>query len=355
MDLLDQLGTLFGIGLPGPELDRGVEGLVRDLQPAVFVLFARNLRSVSQTSDLVAGLREVAGRPVLLAVDQEGGRVSRLRDLWPDLELPTPARLGADEPETTRAFAEATGKVLRSLSLDWDLAPVVDLDRPGRPNAIGDRSFGTDPGRVVAHAEAFLDGLRAAAIRGCLKHFPGLGPTARDTHQELAVCDKAPGDLWREDLEPYRRLIHRGEPVMMGHASYPAIDGCLDMPASQSPDLVQGWLRDRLGFAGLVVTDDLEMGAVRRADDGENAHRSLVAGCDLLLFCSDGDRARRARDRLADDLRGERLPASRLREACRRVESFVGRKPSEGMETTSGPEAFRQATEMLRRICRSLA
>lgn len=354
MDLLDHLGTLFGVGLPGPELDRGVEALARDLQPAVFVLFTRNLRSAAQTTDLVAGLREVVGRPVSLAVDQEGGRVSRLRDLWPDLELPTPARLGAGEPGTTRALAEAIGKVLRSLNLDWDLAPVVDLDRPDRANAIGDRSFGTDPDRVVEHAGAFLEGLRAAGVRGCLKHFPGLGPTTQDTHQELAVCDKAPDDLWREDLTPYHRLIHRSESVMVGHAAYPAIDGRPGRPASQSPELVRGWLRERLGFEGLVVTDDLEMGAVRKADDGENARRSLVAGCDLLLFCSDGDRARRARDRLADELRADRLPAARILEAFHRINAFVGSEPPGAVEISPGPEAFHRATEALEVVCRSL-
>jgi beta-N-acetylhexosaminidase len=318
----DRVGYLFGVGLPGPEVDVSTARLVRDLAPSVFVLFARNLRSPSQVRELGSGLRETSAHPVLVAIDQEGGRVSRLKALASDLETPSAARLGATGPDRTNTLGEATGRALAALDLDWDFAPTVDLDEPGNPSGIGDRSFGKDPVRTAEHATAFLEGLHAAGVLGCLKHFPGLGHTAVDTHDALAVCTRTSSDLWDEDVSPYRELCASAEAVMVGHAAYPEITGRDDRPATLSPEIVGEWLRNRVGFTGLAVSDDLEMGALAKGADSDNARDALRAGCDLLLFCADGDRARRARDTLAHDAAAGRLDGSRILAAASRIDAL---------------------------------
>jgi beta-N-acetylhexosaminidase len=319
VDHTEALSSLFCLGIPGPEPTAADESAIRDLRPSVFILFSRNLRSESQVRDLAAGLREVSDREVLLAVDQEGGRVNRLESLRPGLCLPAAYRLGRLGPAAVRDYASATGRALAALGLDWNLAPVLDLDRPGSANGIGDRAFGTDPGAVSELAAAFLDGLTVSGILGCLKHFPGLGGTGLDTHRELAVCERDEERLWREDVEPFRRLASRADAVMVGHAAYPSVTGRADLPAGQSRLIVSEWLRRELGFQGAILSDDLEMGALRERPDEENARAAVEAGCDLLLFCHQADRARRSRDLLDRDLRAGRLPPVRVRESSARI------------------------------------
>jgi beta-N-acetylhexosaminidase len=350
VDHTEALSSLFCLGIPGPDPTPADEAAIRDLRPSVFILFSRNLRSESQVRDLAAGLREVSEREVLLAVDQEGGRVNRLESLLPGLSLPAAYLLARLGPVPVRDYASATGRALAALGLDWNLAPVLDLDRPGSPNGIGDRAFGTDPGAVSELAAAFLDGLEAAGTLGCLKHFPGLGGTALDTHRELAVCERDAERLWREDVEPFRRLASRADAVMVGHAAYPAVTGRADLPAGQSRRIVGEWLRRELGFEGAILSDDLEMGALRSRPDEENARAAVEAGCDLLLFCHQADRARRSRDLLDRDLRAGRLAPERVRESSSRIAAL--RRRAEKGRARREPGGFAEAGSELERISR---
>jgi beta-N-acetylhexosaminidase len=318
-------GTLM-VGLPGPELDRETAGWLSGVAPAGVILFARNLETPERTAALIEALIPLLRRPALIAVDQEGGRVSRLASwLGP---TPAAAMLAQRGERATRRFAAATGRSLAALGFNLDFAPVVDLCGPERANGIGDRSYGTDPGAVTRMAGAFLLGLQDdAGVAGCLKHFPGLGDTAVDSHVELPVVPRSREQLLREDLAPYRALGPIAASVMIGHGHYPALDD-EPVPASCSPNVVGGLLRGELGFAGPAVSDDLEMGAVAGRDvEGQAAVTALAAGCDLLLYCSDLARADRALGALAAEARRSPALRERLAEAADRVRSLAAARP----------------------------
>jgi len=323
----DLAGWVLVVGLPSPFLEQQSAAALRQLRPAGVILFARNLDRPSDLAGLVAALGSHLSAPHFLGLDQEGGRVSRLRS-WIG-PVPSAAALSARGEAATRAAALATGSALRSLGFNIDFAPVVDLGEPGSPGAIGDRAFGTDPERVAHLAGIFLDGLQETGIAGCIKHFPGIGNTAVDPHEALPVFRCDPGTLLGRDLLPYRRLGPRAASVMVGHGSYPDLDPLPGRPATLSPPIVTGWLRERLGYSGLVVTDDMEMGAVAPLDpDGSAAVAAIAAGCDLLLYCKDLDRAYRARDALASAAASDPAFAARLEAAGDSVRRTAARYPT---------------------------
>ena len=320
-------GRVLVVGLPFPFLDQESAAALLELRPAGVILFARNLDRPEDLAGLVAALGSHLPAPRILGLDQEGGRVSRLRT-WIG-SAPSAAALSARGEEATRAAALATGSALRSLGFNIDFAPVVDLGEPGSPGAIGDRAFGTDPERVARFAGLFLDGLQETGIAGCIKHFPGIGNTAVDPHETLPVFRCDPDTLLAGDLLPYRRLGPRAASVMVGHGSYPDLDPLPGRPATLSPPIVTGWLRERLGYAGLVVTDDMEMGAVAPLDpDGRAAVAAIAAGCDLLLYCKDLDRASRARDALASAAASDPAFAARLEAAADSVRRTAALYPA---------------------------
>jgi len=341
-------GRLLVGALPGPELPGDQANALAELRPAGVILFARNLRSPGQTADLIAGLREAAGTPLFVAVDQEGGRVNRLREIEPlFLRLP-PGRVQAGwDAGRVRSVWAAVGHALAALGFDVDFHPIVDLDDGPGLNAIGDRSFGLTPAHVTAVAEAVLDGLEEAGIAGCLKHFPGLGGTDLDTHVALATSPLSVHALWDEHLLPYRSLAARSPIVMTAHAHYPSVDADAPRPATFSRTLITGWLRGRIGFDGLVISDDLEMGAVASgAEPAERAWRALEAGCDLALFCHGLDAPRRARDEIARRMALGDLPPDRVAGALRRLDALFARSPG-GRDRPTGPRPFAAACERL--------
>lgn len=326
MDSTRHAGAVLLVGWPGVEIDDGTARALADLRPAGVILFRRNLASPDRLGRVTEALQTLLEPPVLVAIDQEGGRVSRLEP-WIG---PTPpaTRLAAAGADAAFRFGRATGEALASLGINLDFAPVVDLSDPLAPNGIADRSFGIEPARVTHLAGSFLDGLQRAGVAGCLKHFPGLGATAVDSHVELPTVDRDAETLHRLDLEPFRRLAGRSASIMIGHGWYPALGVAPGTPASLAPEIVGGLLRSEIGYGGLVVSDDLEMGAVAPRDvDGSAAVAAIAAGCDLVLYCSDLARAAVARDALARE--AERSPrfATRLAESARRVRRVAARWP----------------------------
>jgi len=286
------------VGVPGPELDPRTATRLEALAPGGVILFGRNLDSPGQLIRLLDDLRALLPRPTLLALDQEGGRVSRLEPFVG--RTPTAAELAAAGEAPTARFGRATGHALRALGFNVDFAPVVDLCSPRAANGIGDRSFGTDPAEAARMAGAFLDGLQSSGVAGCLKHFPGLGATRVDSHIELPTCERTADRLEAEELAPYRRLSAGAAAVMIGHAHYPSLDPTPGRPATLSEAIVGNRLRTEIGYSGLVVTDDLEMGAVAPLDhDGSAAVAAIDAGCDLVLYCKNLDLAETARRALA--------------------------------------------------------
>jgi len=327
------IGQLLFVGFDGTELNAELREMFLEIRPGGIILFKRNIVEVEQTLALVAGLHALYEPAPIVAVDEEGGQVSRLRPLAPT--LPPAARLASlDKPAAVRELSASLGRLLASLGFDLDFAPVVDLCRPDAPNGIGDRSFGTDPETATVQASAYLDGLADAGVMACLKHFPGLGPTLFDSHHHLPTVQKDGPAFAREDLLPYRRLHQRVPVIMIGHGHYPFLAGPDPIAATLAPQIVTDLLRADLGFVGVALADDLEMKAVSaRVPLDELAPRALAAGCDMLLVCrkrdaihaswtalrqwaGDGrlrpERVAQAKDRL-EDLRAARHVAVALR------------------------------------------
>jgi beta-N-acetylhexosaminidase len=325
--LREASGRVLMVGLADTDIDAATGSRLRRLRPGGVILFTRNLESARQTVALIGELRRLAPHPLLVALDQEGGRVSRLEG-WVG-PTPTATCLASAGEAAVARFARATGRVLRALGFNLDFAPVVDLCAPEVRNGIGDRSYGTDPDLVTRLAGAFLDGVQAAGVAGCLKHFPGLGTTLVDSHQALPRADRTRAELLGEDLVPYRELGSRAAAVMVGHAHYPALDPDAVRPATLSRSAVDGLLRSELGYAGLVVSDDLEMGAVCALDvDGAAAVEAVAAGCELVLYCRDLDRAENAAAALEAQAAADPRFQARLRAAERAVHDAASRWPA---------------------------
>jgi len=273
-------GVLF-VGFEGASLTGAERAALRRVQPGGVTLVPRNLESGAQLAALVAELRRLCPGAIL-ALDAEGGSVDRLRRIV--APAPAAARLAGEPPRRAGAAGLWVGRSLRACGFDLDLAPVADLDHGLANNALDGRCYGATPRAVRARAGAFLDGLHAAGVGGCLKHFPGLGAAGRDTHVAPSWIGLSRRAL-RRDLAPFAALLPRAEAVMASHAVYPALDAAA-LPATLSPALARSLLRGRLGYRGALLSDDLEMGALApHGDLPDRGEAALVAGCDGLLFC----------------------------------------------------------------------
>ena len=312
---------LFCVGFGGVEPSQGVRSLIR-LGVAGVVLFARNLESREQATGLIAALREEASpRPLLIAVDHEGGRVQRLTADHGVTRLPSARDVAASEdPEAAAAAcgALAAGE-LRALGVDLNFAPVLDVDSNPLNPVIGDRSFGRDPSLVARLAVAFIQAHQAGGVAACGKHFPGHGDTDRDSHFHLPTLPHDLARLERVELPPFVAAIRAGvAAVMTAHVMFPALDP--DRPATMSRAILLGLLRERLGFGGVIVSDDLEMRAVA---DGWGVERAAVeavgAGADLLLVCEHTDVAGAAIDAVTRAAERGEVERGRVVEANRRV------------------------------------
>jgi beta-N-acetylhexosaminidase len=269
---------LFGVGLSGPTLSAEERAILEERPPTGVILFRRNIETADALSGLVEEIRSLPGRP-LLFLDQEGGPVDRLRDLVG----PFPSFHAAARAGLARRAGELAGKACALLGFDVDLAPVVDRRLPGAGESVlGERAAAADPHEIVSAAEEFLGGLHAHGVRGCLKHFPGLGRARFDTHRDLPALPDDPTEL-EQDLRPFRALRDFVGAIMVSHAASER-DG---IPASLSPEIATRLLREGLGFEGVSLSDDLEMGALARFGGlPERSAAAANAGCDLVFVCS---------------------------------------------------------------------
>lgn len=280
-----EVGQLVFVGFTGTSVPVEVRAMARDYALGGVVLFARNVESPGQVAELAHDLQQLSGnRPLWIAVDQEGGRVARLKR--PFTEWPPMGVLGrSGQVDLAARFARAMGAELSAVGISIDLAPVVDVHTNLSNPVIGDRALAADPEVVARLGAAIINGLQEAGLAACAKHFPGHGDTSLDSHLALPVLDHGPARLRDVELVPFRAAIASGvESILTAHLLVPSLDQTL--PASLSPAIVTGLLRDQLGYGGLVLTDDLEMKAVRgERSSAEAAVASLVAGCDAALLC----------------------------------------------------------------------
>ena len=295
------------------------------------VLFGKNIADADQLTAFTADLQAAGRVPLLLAVDEEGGAVARLANSGA-LDLPryeSAAAVGAEGPEAVRAMYRTIGGYLRDFGFALDFAPVADVNtNPDNP-VIGSRAFSADPQTAAACVRAAVEGLGEAGVLACLKHFPGHGDTAQDSHEEAAVTEKTLAALRSGEWAPFAAGIAAGAPlVMVGHITAPnALPPAeSDRLAGFSATVLNDWLRGELGFEGLVVTDSLAMGAVaRRYSSGEAALAALQAGADLLLMPADLEGAYTA---VVQAVESGRWPESEL---DARVERILEAKRAAGL------------------------
>ena len=295
--------------------------LLKRLQPAGVILFARNITSPEQTWRLLRECQKSVETPLFTCIDLEGGSVDRLRDVLGP--APSAAEVfAADDPRLFRRHGQIIGENCRALGFNVDFAPVLDLAFEISRSVMGSRVVSTDPAETVAYTREFLSGLKAAKVLGCGKHFPGLGEGKLDSHHELPVIEKSLKQLWAEDLVPYRMLRRQFPFVMVSHAAYPQVTKT-KTPASLSKIWIADILKKRIGYRGLVVSDDLEMGGVLSASPvGEAAVEFMRAGGDLCLVCHREDRVLGAHEALIKASERDKKFAKRVEESSRRVIAF---------------------------------
>src|SRR5258707_5072830 len=326
LPLEQRIGQFFFIGLPGTELDNATRDLITEVQPGGVIIFGRNVASPEQLRSLLDGVRELLPTPPIVGVDQEGGLVDRLRKIFTPMPSARTIRQHGDLA-AARALGLITGEVLRMLAFNMNFAPVMSImtdERDLLSNGLYSRSFGRSPGEVLGYTTVYLRGLQETGIVGCLKHFPGIGAGEVDSHEQMPMVRLSHDDLIAQDLAPYIELFQRKDDrvrcVMVSHGGFPNIDivkgvtGGLLEPASLSRNIVTNLLRGELHYQHLVVTDDLEMGAIANHCEIESAVvRAFIAGNDMMLICARPDIIRRGYHSLLNTARDGKLPKDRMR------------------------------------------
>jgi beta-N-acetylhexosaminidase len=331
----DSVLARFMLGFDGDSIPAELaEYLSRGL--AGVVLYQRNFASADGLRELTFAIRQIAGRPVLIGIDQEGGTRFALREpftAWPSAE--ELGRLG--DIESVEKVAHAMANELRAVGCNVNFAPMLDLHVNSESPVTKDRSFGSDPHSVARLSAAFDRGLRSGGVLSCAKHFPGHGDAAVDPHLDLPVFGGTMERLESAELVPFAAAIVSGVPlVMTAHILLPQIDP--ENPASLSRTMLEGVLRDRLGFGGVILADDLGMGAIaKRYGPGEAAVQTLLAGTDVAMLCHDWSAVapaiasvRRAKQESRFDEKGWRASIDRIERACIQAEAS-GRRPSIGI------------------------
>lgn len=348
-DLRRHVGQLAILGFPGYEIPTELRAIAKEFDLAGVIIFARNIEEPAQVLALSRQARELAREtPLWVSVDQEGGRVARLKDpftRWPPMM--TLGRMPAEEGEAlARRFATALAAELKAVGINLDYAPVLDvLTNPANP-VIGDRALGEQAGRVAALGRAIIETLQGEGLGACGKHFPGHGDTSTDSHHELPLVEHPPDRLRQVEFLPFREAIAANvASIMTAHVLIPAIDE--QLPATLSPRIVDGMLKNELGYQGLVLSDDLEMKAITaQYAPGDAAAKALAAGCDAFLVCGPNpDIHVQALEGVIRAVEAEELPLTRIEDAIarhRRVkERFLGGQPR--------PVDERRLTEVLGR------
>lgn len=317
------LGQLLLTGIPSTTLDPNTAERLKKLQPGGFILFSRNLESPQQLRNLCDDLRALSNIEPIITIDQEGGRVSRLRYIGN--EPPNAQQLREkNDPQLIDRHGKLTGQILRLFGINLDLCPVLDISYDDlADNSLKGRTYGTNAQQVITNAGIFNRAMRKAGCLSCAKHFPGYGPAECDPHEFLPIITKSKQELLQTELVPYTALMPELDSVMTCHANYQAYDPDNPrLPASLSHNIVQKLLRDQLGFDGLAITDDLDMGAILNEVSFEQAIQGAIqAGNDMVMICHRLEMVELAKQHL------EALPHHQVHDALIRIEKFKKKLP----------------------------
>ncbi len=347
------IGQLLIIGFDGTEMSPRLATLLAKIQPAGVILFAHNITGAEQTHTLLRECQKCVATPLFTCVDLEGGSVDRFRNVLGS--APSPAEVFATGSRALfRKHGRVIGENCRALGFNVDFAPVLDLAYEASRSVMSSRAVSDDPKHVVAYAREFLHGLSDARVLGCGKHFPGLGEATLDTHHELPSVDKPLHKLWAQDLVPYRSLSLRRElpMIMVSHAAFPAVTK-QRTPASLSKKWITDILRKKIGYRGLICSDDLEMGGALAAASIEQAIIGFVgAGGDLGLICHQEDFILCAHEALVREAERDGRFARRVRESAGRVLAF--KKKALKNKATAGRRTPAPTSARVERLTRQL-
>jgi beta-N-acetylhexosaminidase len=340
------IGQLLIIGFDGTEMSPRLASLLTTVQPAGVILFARNITGAEQTYTLLRECQKLVATPLFTCVDLEGGRVDRFRNVIGS--APSAADVFATgDRRLFRKHGRVIGENCRALGFNVDFAPALDLAFEASRSVMSSRSVSADPKKVVMYAREFLHGLGDAGVFGCGKHFPGLGEANLDTHHDLPSVEKSFKKLWAQDLVPYRTMPRELPLVMVSHAAFPAVTKDRT-PASLSKKWITDVLRKRIGYRGLICSDDLEMGGVLAAAPIEQAAIGHIrAGGDLALICHQDDFIRRSHEAMVREAERDRRFARRVEESARRVLAFKKKH-------LLRPRAVTPATSRVEKLTRQL-
>ncbi|PYS70672.1 MAG: hypothetical protein DMF73_12440 [Acidobacteria bacterium] len=343
-----QIGQFFFIGLPGKTIDSEARDLIEEIKPGGIILFGRNVESPQQVRKLLDEARALVPTPLLCGIDQEGGLVDRLREIFPPMPSARALRQHGDLAGV-RTLGRITGELLRILGLNINFAPVMSIitqERSLLTNGLYSRSFGSSPGEVLGYTTVYMRGLQGTGCLGCLKHFPGIGAGTVDSHIEMPMVPLSRDDLLAQDLAPYIELFQRADDrvrvVMVSHGGFPNIDikkgttGGLVEPASISASIVSKLLRHEMGYKHLIVTDDLEMGAIAKQYEIEEATvKAFNAGEDMLLICATPETIGRGYRALREAARDKGISERRIQASLKRIaatKALVQPSPALDME-----------------------
>jgi beta-N-acetylhexosaminidase len=322
--LRQQVGQLLILGYDGLALDSKLRTTLATLQPSGVILFARNIEEPKQTWQLLRDSQATTRAPMFLCVVLEGGTVDRLK------KVIAPAPSVADVFATgNRKLFRMHGTILgleaRALGFNTDFAPVFDLGFEASRSVLTSRTVSADPKKTIEYAREFLRGLKSSKVLGCGKHFPGLGEGNLDSHHDMPVVQKGWKKMWAEDLVPYRELRRQIPFVMVAHASYPEVTND-KLPASLSRKWMQDVLRKKIGYKGLIISDDLEMGGVLSTGDIEDvAVETLRAGADMFLVCHNQELVWRGYEAVLRTAERDSKFAAQVAKAAQRVLAFKKR------------------------------
>jgi len=315
----DKIGQLFMVGFNGTTVSADFASFIREYKPGGVILFSRNLESVEQIVGLTNELQRCSPHsPLLISIDQEGGRVSRLPKeftIFPPCEV-----LGrCNSSALAYAAAATTAKELRAVGINMNMSPVLDVNSNPTNPIIGDRAFSAAPGPVCELGAATVGGLQDHGVVACGKHFPGHGDTTADSHKELPIVTVPRERLEETELPPFRHVARKGVATMMtAHVLYHALDK--NRPATLSPNVIGTLLRRELRYDGVVLTDDLEMRAIIDHYGIEEATvQSILAGCDMPLICEDRNREVAAITALDKAVADGTISSERLEQSLTRV------------------------------------
>lgn len=325
----NNVGQHFIGGFDGTRITKTIIRLIEKDHIGGFILFTRNIESPRQVRSLIKRLQSRSRRPLFISVDQEGGRVFRLKA--PFTKVPPMATIGRYVRKTkdlrlVSRLGRLMGRELKAVGFNLNFAPIVDIHSNPKNPIIGDRSFGPDPKLVAQCAKAMIRGLHNEGVISCSKHFPGHGATSSDSHRTLPVLKASGRLLWRRDIWPYRRLKDQGclPCLMTAHVLYPRLDA--EHCATHSRNIMTDLLRKRIGYRGVVVSDDLLMKAVSKPYSvAESSLRFFAAGGDLALICREPELQREAIDHVAQKARKDKKLRNHFSRSSARIQSLKKR------------------------------